>query len=140
MLEQLDEINNKLDKLIKMEEDLYSLAIYGKRCGLEGKVRNMARATFMIERQYKELTSAMGEELSKGGHELKDLRERCEDIVELIINSYDGILPKAGEGTGYLDNDGEGFEEPDDGMEEEEGGIKFTGEDMDALLRFMGAN
>lgn len=131
---RLNEIKFKLDRLSIIVENMYMLSIFGKRTGLEEKSLNCARAKFMIDKQYKELVVILGKELETTD-ELEKLKNRCDDIVEYIINAYDGILPsKEFNAEPNFDN----LNKEEEVHEEEEEGIKFTGEDMDAILMFMG--
>lgn len=134
VLQAMKEINTKLDRLRILVENMYMLSIFGKRTGLEEKALNSARATFMIEKQYKEILCAIGRESLEESDEVEKLKSRCEDVVEYILNAYDGILPTKAE---FMVASTVNEEPPKESTEEEEG-VVFTGEDMDDILRFMG--
>ena len=50
-----------------------------------------------IEKQYKEILCAIGGESLEESDEVEKLKSRCEDVVEYILNAYDGILPTKAE-------------------------------------------
>ena len=86
-------LESRIDKLYSMTEQLMSLAIMGKRLGLEDKAENLARVNFLLEQQLKDLGKTIGYEPDK----IKEVDvtknvERAEKTLEFIVTAYDDII------------------------------------------------
>ena len=87
-----NELNAKVDKLLDMCEEMYTLTKFGKRLGLESKTKNMLQAAFMADRQLKELDT-LGFSCREVEEELpSEVEERCDKTLELILTSYSDIV------------------------------------------------
>ena len=133
------EIKSKLDRLLSMVEDMHTLAIYGKRTGLEDNSLNSARAAFIIKRRYNELAQTLGMDIENleclgefENKEFEQFKERCEGIIEYIITAYDDVLPNVAE------YDKEFSFEKVRTVKKEEDGVEFSGENLAEILEFMG--
>lgn len=86
--QQIQELNNKFDKLQEMTLKTYCLLEVGKRLGLEETPKNLILSEFILNKQLKELNNLLGVEI----RENKDATKYADDVVEYIINSYDSVL------------------------------------------------
>lgn len=89
------EQKKKVDSIYELSRRCYDLALLGKRIGLEGKANQLLRAGFILERQEKELSNLLGDDLGKSVYasdKMDSITERAEQVIEDAIQSYDGVL------------------------------------------------
>lgn len=98
MLDEYDakykELSDRVDSLKAMCEDMYVLARIGKKIGLEERTENIMTASFMVDRQLNKLDK-LGYNIRNVKNtegDIEKFKDRCDDIMEYIIKSYDGIL------------------------------------------------
>lgn len=92
--EDMDILSSKVDKIYEMALKAYTLGAFGKRMGISGKSENTMMAGFILERHIEETCSALG--INRFNHiyesdKLGDAKDRANEILEYIIESYDGI-------------------------------------------------
>lgn len=100
--QEIDLARAKIDMIYDMCLKLFTLARMGKRIGLEDRTKNILRAQFLVENELNKLTSKVGI-----GHLMNEfestrvssIEEKVNDIVEYIIESYDGIVNEIKEDT-----------------------------------------
>ena len=88
---EIQEMRKRVDMLFDKAASLEAVALAGKRFGLEERANNIYRATFMIDRQLRDIEKTLGM------YNLVDVSadvniERAEKALEMIINSYSGVL------------------------------------------------
>lgn len=92
---KIKEIRGKVDKMYDIVFKAYSLALAGKRLGLEGKVESSLRAQFLIQRQIDEIVSTLGVsnlDYIWVTNKVDDISKRADEVLEYIIESYDGVV------------------------------------------------
>lgn len=92
---ELSEMRGKVDSIYDMCFEMYSLAQFGKRTGLEGKATNGLMAEFMLEKQLDELTEKLGVDNINNtftSNRVGDTKKKSKEVLEYIINSYDNIV------------------------------------------------
>ena len=92
---EISDMKKKVDEVYNMVFKLYTLALMNKHLEIEKKSDNSLRATFVLERQLRQLQSSLGVNISDAVYEsdkLNDVHARAEDCLEYIIEAYDGIL------------------------------------------------
>lgn len=107
--EELSKMKTKVDEIYDMALKTYSLAQINKMNGLAGKSENTALAQFALQKQIRDIEKSIGAYI--GAYEsdkLLDMKKKADDIIEYIIESYDGI----GEAFGIVGNnvDVKGYE------------------------------
>jgi hypothetical protein len=163
---QVNEMNQKVDKIYDMAVKTYSLAQFGKKMGLEQKSINLLQTQFVIQKQISELCSILG--VSNLGHtfesnKMYNVAKDVDETLEFIINYYDGIVkeiqdnidiaPQQAKGSvdgsnivkedksnseSHTDND-KGLIVVANNEEEEDKAIDFgTGADLELLNNFFG--
>lgn len=99
--EELVKMKAKVDEIYDMALKTYSLAQINKMNGLAGKSENTALAQFALQKQIRDIEHSIGAYI--GAYEsdkLIDMKKKADDIIEYIIESYDGI----GEAFGIVGN------------------------------------
>lgn len=92
---EISDMKKKVDEVYNMVFKLYTLALMNKHLEIEKKSDNSLRATFVLERQLRQLQSSLGVNISDAVYEsdkINDVHARAEDCLEYIIETYDGIL------------------------------------------------
>lgn len=92
---EISDMKKKVDEVYNMVFKLYTLALMNKHLEIEKKSDNSLRATFVLERQLRQLQSSLGVNISDAVYEsdkINDVHARAEDCLEYIIEAYDGIL------------------------------------------------
>lgn len=92
---EISDMKKKVDEVYNMVFKLYTLALMDKHLEIEKKSDNSLRATFVLERQLRQLQSSLGVNISDAVYEsdkINDVHARAEDCLEYIIEAYDGIL------------------------------------------------
>ena len=92
---RIEGISGKVNSLYNMAVKNLVLATIGKRFAMEEKSKAVLATQFIIEKQLKDLSNSIGEPLNIGvleSDKLEKLDKKVEDLVEFIINSYDGLL------------------------------------------------
>lgn len=92
---QIDQMKQKVDIMYDKCLELNTMVMMGKRLGMEERTENSLLATFMLEKQLTDLYDTFGVKNIKhqfNSNKLLDTQEKSEEILEYIINSYDGIF------------------------------------------------
>lgn len=91
---EIADMHRKVDHMFDLVLSMYTLVMFNKQIGIEDNTKNMAVAQFMVERQLKELTRALGVEDLKTYESDKDtvIKEKAEQALEYIVNNYDGVV------------------------------------------------
>ena len=92
---EISDMKKKVDEVYNMAFKLYTLALMNKHLEIEKKSDNSLRATFVLERQLRQLQSSLGVNISDAVYEsdkINDVHARAEDCLEYIIEAYDGII------------------------------------------------
>ena len=92
---EISDMKKKVDEVYNMVFKLYTLALMNKHLEIEKKSDNSLRATFVLERQLRQLQSSLGVNISDAVYEsdkINDVHARAEDCLEYIIEAYDGII------------------------------------------------
>ena len=92
--QDIAKMQQKVDAIYEMCLQMYTMSQFGKTIGLEDKAKNMARAEFICERQINQLCDILGirEKSTFKSAKFDSVENRSADILEYIINSYDGIV------------------------------------------------
>lgn len=91
---KVNEMNTKVDEIYKMALQTYTLATFNKRIGVDDKSKNILMAQFILQKQMAEMCRILGVDTMGNSYEankLFDVSKNVEDMVEFIINYYDGI-------------------------------------------------
>lgn len=91
---QMNELRYKVNKIYDIALKDYSLAQFGKLIGLSEKSKNLLRTEFILRRQIDELSRILGvSNLSSGWESESNINTaKADELLELIIQSYDGIV------------------------------------------------
>lgn len=92
---EISDMKKKVDDVYNMVFKLYTLALMNKHLEIENKSDNSLRATFVLERQLRQLQDSLGVNISDAVYEsdkVADVHVRAEDCLEYIIETYDGII------------------------------------------------
>ena len=101
MESKVKEMQDKINSIYDIALKTYSLSQANKMNGLGGKSENIALAQFALQKQMRDIEEITGVKL--GAYEsgkLTDMKRKADDILEFIIESYDGI----GEALGISSN------------------------------------
>lgn len=88
-------MENKIDAIYDMNLKLLTLAQFGKHIGIEQKTDNMLRAQFVLEKQLEDLSNTLGIDHINhvfNSNKLLDSHEKSKEILEYIIETYDGVV------------------------------------------------
>lgn len=85
---------DKVNKIYDMTHRMYMLAQVGKHLEIETKSENNLKATFILEKQLKELQETLGVSIDSAftSNRLEATKDKADDILEYIIETYDNIL------------------------------------------------
>lgn len=87
------DMRNKVDKIYELAFNVYTLALMGKRLGIEERAENSLKAQFILQKQINDIARALSiNTLMFESDRLQDTKHKAEQILEYIINSYDGLL------------------------------------------------
>lgn len=87
------ELHAKVDKIYEMTLQLYGLAQMGKRLNLDKRSENLMQAGFLLEKQLRDIERIVGNGLKAfESDKIEDKEKIADDILELLINSNDGII------------------------------------------------
>lgn len=92
---EISDMKKKVDDVYNMVFKLYTLALMNKHLEIENKSDNSLRATFVLERQLRQLQDSLGVNIGDAVYEsdkVTDVHARAEDCLEYIIEAYDGII------------------------------------------------
>ena len=90
---RLLEMRNKVDKIYELAFNVYTLALMGKRLGIEERAENSLKAQFILQKQINDIARALSiNTLMFESDRLQDTKHKAEQILEYIINSYDSLL------------------------------------------------
>lgn len=89
---ELNKMKWKIDKIYDMTMQMYILAQFGKRIGLDSKAKNLYRTQFILRKQLKELEDILGVGINTHDNSMDSLDELSERVLEYIITSYDGVV------------------------------------------------
>lgn len=84
----------KVDDIYDMAMKMYILSQMGKELNLEDKSSNLLLASFILEKQVKELEDIVGSPLKSdqfASNKLADKKKFADDTLEYIIETYSGI-------------------------------------------------
>lgn len=92
---ELKQMKERIDSIYEMSLKTYNLALMNKYLGIEEKSDNNLRATFILEKQLKEMYNKLG--VSTLGqvfvsNKLDRTHDIANDAMEYILESYDGII------------------------------------------------
>lgn len=91
-----DKLNNlviKVNEIYDIAFKVYMLSLMGKKLGIEEQSLNTLKAQFILQKQLNEFRSILGiENLVYESDKIADIQSKADDILEYIINSYDGIV------------------------------------------------
>lgn len=96
---KVTQMHDKIDEVYNIALKTDTLAKLNKMNGLEGKSQNAAMAQFALQKQMKDLENACG--VMFGPYEsgmALDMSKKADDILEYIIETYDGIGDALGVG------------------------------------------
>lgn len=91
----LADMKKKIDTIYDMTMKMYVLAQMGKHLGLEEKANNSLMATFVLEKQLKDIQDSLGVILSDSvyaSNKIDASHSKANDTLEYIIETYDNIL------------------------------------------------
>ena len=89
---KVHEMKDKIDKIYDLAMKTYMLSQVNKMNGLEGKSQNVIMAQFALQKQMKDIEAILG--CSVGTYEsgkMTDVKEKSDEILEFIVETYDGI-------------------------------------------------
>ena len=88
------EMKRKVDAIYDMCLKMLTLCQFGKMLGIEDKAQNSARAQFILEKQLNEFMYNLGIDNVSAFESCKitNIKDKADDILEYIINTYDGIV------------------------------------------------
>jgi len=91
---EVEEMKVKVNSIFDMCQRMYTMALAGKKLGLEGKSDNLMMASFILERQIQEIqdTLGIGTLTAFDSNKLDNTHKRADEALEYIINAYDGIV------------------------------------------------
>lgn len=92
---EISDMKKKVDDVYNMVFKLYTLALMNKHLEIENKSDNSLRATFVLERQLRQLQDSLGVNIGDAVYEsdkVNDVHVKAEDCLEYIIEAYDGII------------------------------------------------
>lgn len=92
---EISDMKKKVDDVYNMVFKLYTLALMNKHLEIEDKSDNSLRATFVLERQLRQLQDSLGVNIGDAVYEsdkVNDVHVKAEDCLEYIIEAYDGII------------------------------------------------
>lgn len=104
MESKVKEMQDKINSIYDIALKTYSLSQANKMNGLGGKSENIALAQFALQKQMRDIEEITGVKL--GAYEsgkLTDMKRKADDILEFIIESYDGIGEALGIGSNTAD-------------------------------------
>lgn len=88
-------LKQRVDAIYTMVLQIYTLAMFGKRLGLEEQAKNSARAEFMLERQIEHMMTSLGMTYNRVLFEsikTDTVEKKAADMLEYLIKSYDGVI------------------------------------------------
>lgn len=92
---EVNGMKDKVDKIYEMVLKTYELALIGKYLGLEEKAENQILASFILQKQLKDLQDTLGVQLTSSvfaSNKTQDTKKLAEDMLEYIIESYDSVV------------------------------------------------
>ncbi|MBO5389284.1 MAG: hypothetical protein J6A59_14370 [Lachnospiraceae bacterium] len=92
---EVDTMKKKVDDIYNMVLKVYMLSQMGKHLGLEQKSDNLLSATFILEKQVKELQDTLGIALTSSAfiaNKKDDAKKRADDALEYILDTYSDIV------------------------------------------------
>lgn len=92
---EISDMKKKVDEVYNMVFKMYTLALMNKHLEIKKKSDNSLRATFVLERQLRQLQDSLGVNIGDAVYEsdkVTDVHARAEDCLEYIIEAYDGII------------------------------------------------
>lgn len=88
-------MKQKIDDVYEMAFKTYTLALMGKHLGLEEKSNNNLMASFMLERQLKDIQTKLGINITDSvyaSNKALDVHDKSQEVLEFIIDVYSGIV------------------------------------------------
>lgn len=92
---RVSEMRKKIDSIYDMAYKVYTLALFGKRLGLDKRAESIMQAQFVLQRQTDAIVKELG--LTSGGftydsNKMEDIANRADSVLEYILDSYDSII------------------------------------------------
>lgn len=91
----IDSMKQKIDSIYEIAFKTYTLALMGKHLGLEEKSNNNLMASFMLERQLKDIQTKLGVNIIDSvyaSNKALDVHNKSQEVLEFIIDVYSGIV------------------------------------------------
>lgn len=92
----INAMQDRVDKVYDMAYQNYLLSLAGKKVGLlEEKSENSLTATFVLEKQLRDLRKSLGVSEGQFVHassRLDDIEKRAESVMEQLINTYGELV------------------------------------------------
>ena len=92
---EVDDMKIKVDKVYELVSKTYELGLMGNHLAIDKKAKNDVLASFILQKQVKDLQDALGIQLTSSvfaSNKTKDLDEFAQEALEYIINSYSNII------------------------------------------------
>lgn len=110
--EELKLVKDRVDSVYNMAFDMYSLARLGKRLGLEGKAANLLSASFIVEKQSRELSDILGTPLDVfDSNKILEVSNKSDKVLEYILETYESLLGELSSDNSSKDANKEEIEE-----------------------------
>lgn len=105
---EIKDLRNRVEEIRQKALSTYALAELGKRIGLEDKSKTILRAHFILRKQLDDIAETLGLDI----HEIQSVRideykKQVNELLELIINSYDELMEEVINGVGNKNIGGE---------------------------------
>ena len=88
-------MKQKIDDIYDLAFKTYTLGLMGKHLQIEEKSNNELMATFILERQLKDIQTKLALNFADSiyaSNKALDVQEKAEEVMEYIIESYSGIV------------------------------------------------
>lgn len=88
-------MKQRIDDIYEIAFKTYTLALMGKHLGLEEKSDNNLMASFLLERQLKDIQTKLGVNITDSvyaSNKALDVHNKSQEVLEFIIDVYSGIV------------------------------------------------
>lgn len=91
---EVQDMKRKVDAIYDMAYKNYTMAALGKRLGMEEKSQGSLRAQFVLQRQLSAMAEIVGASMTDPyeSNRLQEVKAKADELMEYIIESYDGIV------------------------------------------------
>lgn len=92
---EIMQLKKKVDSIYEMSMKMYMLGLMNKHIGIEQKADNMMQASFILEKQLRDIQNKLGvSKLSDvyASNKLDRAHDLADEAMEFIIEAYDGII------------------------------------------------